>query len=88
MSCIFKILRFLSEGSVCALYVLIDIMLLKALNIDKVQNTVNINVLNLYHRIFKIESTARSIMQFLLARYIMYGTTVPGQGSVHRGISS
>ena len=25
---------------------------LKALNIDKVQNIVNINVLNLYHRIF------------------------------------
>ena len=52
--------------------------MLKALNIDKVQNTVNRNVLNLYHRIFKIESPARSIMQFLLARYITYGTTVPG----------
>ena len=34
--------------------------------------------LNLYHRIFKIESRARSLMQFLLARYITYGTTVPG----------
>ena len=51
---------------------------LKALNIDKVQNIVNRNVLNLYHRIFKIESPARSLMQFLLARYITYGTTVPG----------
>ena len=52
--------------------------MLKALNIDKVQNIVNRNVLNLYHRIFRIESPARSIMQFLLARYITYGTTVPG----------
>ena len=42
------------------------------------QNTVNRNVLNLYHRIFKIESPARRIIQFLLARYITYGTTVPG----------
>ena len=66
--------------------------MLKALNIDKVQNIVNRNVLNLYHRIFKIECPARSLMQFLLAtvaRHITYGTTVPGrQGSVHRGISS
>ena len=52
--------------------------MLKALNIEKVQNIVDRNVLNLYHRIFKIESPARSIMQFLLARYITYGTTVPG----------
>ena len=36
---------------------------LKALNIDKVQNIVNINVLNLYHRICKIDSPARSLMQ-------------------------
>ena len=50
----------------------------KALNIEKVQNIVDRNVLNLYHRIFKIESPARSIIQFLLARYITYGTTVPG----------
>ena len=42
------------------------------------QNIVDRNVLNLYHCIFKIESPARSIMQFLLARYITYGTTVPG----------
>ena len=28
MSCIFNILRFLSKGSVCALYVLIDIILI------------------------------------------------------------
>ena len=48
-------------------------------NIDKVQNTVNRNVLNLYHRIFKIASPARRLlMQLLLARYITYGTTVPG----------
>ena len=52
--------------------------MLKAHNIDKVQNSVNINVLNVYHRIFKIESPARSLLQFLLARYITYGTTVPG----------
>ena len=51
---------------------------LKALKIDKGQNIVNRNVLNLYHRIFKIDSPARSLMQFLLARYITYGTTVPG----------
>ena len=42
---------------------------LKALNIDKAQHIVNRNVLNLYHRIFKIDSPARSLMQFLLARY-------------------
>ena len=47
--------------------------MLKALNIEKVQNSVDRNVLNLYHRIFKIESPARSIMQFVLARYITYG---------------
>ena len=35
-------------------------------------------MLNLYQRIFKIESPARRIMQFLLARYITHGTTVPG----------
>ena len=52
--------------------------MLKALNIDKVQHIVNRNVLNLYHRIFKIESPARSLKQLLLARYITYGTTVPG----------
>ena len=52
--------------------------MLKALNIDKVQNIVNRNVLNLYHIIFKIESPARSLTQFLLARYITYGTTVHG----------
>ena len=40
------------------------------INIDKVQNIVNRNVLNLYNRIFKIESPARSLMQCLLARYI------------------
>ena len=68
--------------------------MLKALNIDKAQNIVNRNVLNLYHRIFIIESPARSLMQFLLARYITYGTTVGPtwyfnrQGIVHRGISS
>ena len=51
---------------------------LKALKIDKAQHIVNRNVLNLYHRIFKIDSPARSLMQCLLARYITYGTTVPG----------
>ena len=53
-------------------------VVLKSLNIDKVQNIVNRNVLNLYHRIFKIDSPARSSMQFLLARYITHDTTVPG----------
>ena len=62
--------------------------MLKALNIDTVQNTVNRNVLNLYHRIFKIESPARSIMQFLLARYITYGTTVVVYGIVKCGPKS
>ena len=52
--------------------------MLKAPNIDKVQNIVNRNVLYLYHSIFKIESPARSLMQFILARYIAYVTTVPG----------
>ena len=42
--------------------------IVKALNIGKVQHIVNRNVLNLYHRIFKIKSPARSLMQFLLAR--------------------
>ena len=63
---------------------------LKALNIDKVQNIVNRNVLNLYHRIFKIDSPARSLMQFVLPGYIWhYSSWNPTrQGSVHRGISS
>ena len=52
--------------------------MLKALNIDKVPNIVSRNVLNVYHRICRIESPACSLMQFLLARYITYGTTVPG----------
>ena len=43
-----------------------------------ISSIVNRNVLNLYHRIFKIDSPARSLMQFLLARYITYGTTVHG----------
>ena len=51
---------------------------LKALNIDKVQHIVNINELNLYHRIFIIECPARNLMQFSLARYITYDTQVHG----------
>ena len=53
---------------------------LKALKIDKAQNIVNRNVLNLYHRIFKIDSPARSLMQFLLARYITGSDSVGGGG--------
>ena len=66
--------------------------MLKALNIEKVQNIVDRNVQNLYHLIVKIESPARSIMQFLLARlyYVWHYSTwyLNRQGSVHRGISS
>ena len=52
--------------------------LLKALNIDKVEDIVIINVLSLYNRIFKVESPARRLVQHLLSRFIRYGVTVPG----------
>jgi hypothetical protein len=52
--------------------------LLKALNIEKIEDIVNRNVLSLYNRIFKVESPARRLMQHLLSRFICYGKTVPG----------
>ena len=52
--------------------------LLKALNIEKIENIVNRNVLSLYNRVFKVESPARRLMQHLLYRFIFYGETVPG----------
>jgi len=52
--------------------------LLKAENIEKIENIVNINVFSLYSRIFKVESPARRLMQHLLSRFICYGETVPG----------
>ena len=53
--------------------------LLKALNIEKIEDIVNRNVLSLYNRIFKVESPARRLMQHLLSRFILYGETVPTQ---------
>ena len=50
--------------------------LLKALNIEKIEDILNRNVL--YNRIFKVESPARRLMQHLLSRFIFYGETVPG----------
>ena len=52
--------------------------LLKALNIEKIDDIVNRNVLSLYNRIFKVESPAHRLMQHLLSRFICYGETVPG----------
>ena len=65
---------------------------LKALKIDKAQNIVNRNVLNLYHRIFKIDSPARS-SHAIFTRQIYYiwhysSWNPTRQGSVRRGISS
>ncbi|KAK2180282.1 hypothetical protein NP493_448g02013 [Ridgeia piscesae] len=51
---------------------------LKALNIEKIEDIVNRNVLSLYNRIFKVESPARRLMQHLLSRFIFYGKTIPG----------
>ena len=55
-----------------------NIALLKALNIEKIDDIVNRNVLSLYNRIFKVKSPARRLMQHLLSRFICYGETVPG----------
>ena len=52
--------------------------LLKALNIEKIEDIVNRSVLSLYSRIFKVESPARRLMQHLLSRFICDGETVPG----------
>ena len=51
---------------------------LTALNINKVQDIANINVLSLYTRIFKVESPARRMMIHFLTRYIVHGVAVPG----------
>ncbi|KAK2149411.1 hypothetical protein NP493_2992g00000 [Ridgeia piscesae] len=40
--------------------------LFEALNIEKIEDIVNRNVLSLYNRIFKVESPARRLMQHLL----------------------
>ena len=40
--------------------------LLRTLNIDKAQGIVNINILSLYHVIFKVDSPARRLIQYLL----------------------
>ena len=37
--------------------------LLKALNIENIEDIVNKNVLSLYNRLFKVESPARRLMQ-------------------------
>ena len=47
--------------------------LLKALNIEKIEDIVNKNVLSLYNRIFKVEIPAHRPMQHLLSRFIFYG---------------
>ena len=52
--------------------------LLKALNIEKIEDIINRNVLSLYNRIFKVESPARRLMQHLLSRFIFYGETISG----------
>ena len=52
--------------------------LLKAPNIEKIEDIVNRNVLSLHNRIFKVESPARRLMQHLLSGFIFYGKTVPG----------
>ena len=68
--------------------------MLKALNIEKVQNIVDRNVLNWYHRIFKIESPARSrpynAIPTCQIYYVRHYSTwyLNRQDSVHRGISS
>ena len=51
--------------------------LLKALHIEKIEDIVNINVLSLYNRIFKVERPARRLMH-LLFRFKCYGETLPG----------
>ena len=64
--------------------------ILRALNINKVQDIVNRNVLSLYTRIFKVESPARRLMIHFLTRYIVHGVAVPGtliQRVVDIGIS-
>ena len=43
-----------------------------ALNMEKIEYIVNINVLSLYNRIFKVESPVRRLMQHLLSRFMLW----------------
>ncbi|KAK2180202.1 hypothetical protein NP493_453g00018 [Ridgeia piscesae] len=52
--------------------------LLKTLNIERIEDIVNRNVLSLYNRILRVESPARRLMQHLLSRFIFYGETIHG----------
>ena len=45
--------------------------LLKTLNIEKIEDIVNRNVLSLYNRIFKVVSPAHRLMQHLLSRFML-----------------
>ena len=60
------------------MYMSTKVNILKALNIEKIENIVNRNVLSLYNRIFKDESPTRRLMQHLLSRFIFYGKMIPG----------
>ena len=44
--------------------------LLKALNIEKIEDIVNRNVLSLYNRILKVESPARLVLYVMVKRYV------------------
>ncbi|KAK2186993.1 hypothetical protein NP493_181g03000 [Ridgeia piscesae] len=47
--------------------------LLKALNIEKIEDIINRNVLSLYNRIFKVESLASTyclVLYFMVKRYL------------------
>ena len=48
------------------------------LTIVNVKSIVNRNVLSLYNRLFKLETPARTLAQYFLSRFIVYGNTVPG----------
>ena len=49
-----------------------DTNILRALDINKVQDIVNINALSLYTRIFKVEIPASRLMVHFLTRYIAH----------------
>ena len=48
-----------------------DTNILRALNINKVQDIANINALSLHTRIFKVEIPASRLMMHFLTRYIV-----------------
>ena len=58
-----------------------------ALNIEKIEDIVNRNMLSLYNGIFKVESPGCRLMQHLLSRFLFYGKTVPGTLLVSMGES-